>query len=1094
MTNKDSAIKDIDIEKIIEKLQEYASQSKNEEDLKIRTEKLLKSEVKDKWDIDWGSYEDRDKITGERKDALHGTVIIEYKSPGTLEKSSKFDKAKKQLKRYLKSETEDEKKLQTYFGILFDGEKISFIRHRRDEWEEQREPSEVNSRTISRLLGAIRGLRRKPIKPDLLLKDFGPGSKQSIETIHTLYKILNNNVSGRTEALFEDWKRVFSQVCAYSPDKIEGLVDKYNVEEEDVDVEKLLFSVHTYYTLVMKLLTSEIVTLYADSFLGSYLKKLEESYMNDSEKMLDDLDELEEGGIFQEVGIKNFLEADYFAWYLDEWNEDLSETFYKIIKKLLNYEPATVELKPETTKDLFKRLYQNLLPKKIRHDLGEYFTPDWLAEYMIEETGFEGDPDKRILDPCCGSGTFLILSINKIRQYARDNFIDERKILSKILENVNGIDLNPLAILAAKANYIIALSDLLRYRSDDIEIPIYLADSILTKKRISLTGKPEFEMETSVGKFWVREELIERGLWNPLLEMIDNYISMEADVDVFKKALRKKVTSEDTRQAAIRLYKKFLDLHNQEKDRIWTKVIKNSFAPHLIGKFDYVIGNPPWVLWDNLPERYRNKMKKLWKEYKLFTLGGTEARHGGGKKDISLFFTYRCMDRYLKDGGKLGFLITQSLFKSKKAGEGFRRSKIKDEPVGILKAYDFVEINPFEGANNKTGAVVMSKEGETEYPIQYFLWKKNKNISLEDGLETAKEKSKILNFEAVPSDEENELSPWLTLPEKAAKAVKKARGQCEYQAFEGINSGGLNSAFWLKILDKIPDGEKQVNIPNYLREILKVDEYNNLEIKEVLVENITKGMKKKVKKVKKNIETFFIYPLIKSKHLKRWHIKGYNYALQMQNPKDKVGYEENWVKTNFPGTYSFLKKFKEKLNERSAYRKYFDPENDPFYTMYNIREETFSSYKVAWNQMGRNLRASVINSVEDEYLGEKLILPEHVLAFFPAKNKKEAHYLSGIINSNIVDLVIRSIAGGTKSLGTPKIIEDTINIPKFSEKNEKHQRIAELSKKAHKLAEEGQKDKLEGLEEKVDKAVGELYGITEEEVEEVEKTIELLES
>ena len=78
--------------------------------------------------------------------------------------------------------------------------------------------------------------------------------------------------------LFEDWKRVFSQVCAYSKDKLKGLIGYYGLSG-DIDVEKLMFAIHTYYTLLMKLLTSEIVTLFADSLIGSYLKRIEDARM-----------------------------------------------------------------------------------------------------------------------------------------------------------------------------------------------------------------------------------------------------------------------------------------------------------------------------------------------------------------------------------------------------------------------------------------------------------------------------------------------------------------------------------------------------------------------------------------------------------------------------------------------------------------------------------------------------------------------------------------------------------------------------------------------------------------------------------------------
>jgi len=453
----------LDTNKIASAIKAHAAESKTEEDVKIRIEAELRDILKE-WGIQWGYYEHRLKISG-REDTLYGTVIIEYKSPGKLDSKAEFSKAKAQLKDYITQEAESPSRFGKFFGVVTDGFKIAFVRFRKDEWIDQAEPLEINGQTIMRLLESIRGLRRKPIDAQQLLFDFGPRSKISQAAVLALYQALADKNTARTDMLFNDWRRVFSQVCAYSPEKFSGLVSFYGLKSEGkVDVEKLLFAIHTYYTILMKLLTSEIVTLFADSLLGSYLKRLEEAYLRGPEKMLLELKDLEEGGIFSSLGIRNFLEADYFGWYLDEWNESVATSAYQITTKLLDYEPATVELNPERVKDLFKRLYQNLVPRDIRHSIGEYFTPDWLAELLLDEVGYDGNPDKKVLDPSCGSGTFIVLAIRRIRDYSEENFVDRRELLGKIISNVKGIDLNPLAVLASKANYLIALSDLLRYR------------------------------------------------------------------------------------------------------------------------------------------------------------------------------------------------------------------------------------------------------------------------------------------------------------------------------------------------------------------------------------------------------------------------------------------------------------------------------------------------------------------------------------------------------------------------------------------------------------------------------------------------------
>jgi hypothetical protein len=59
----------------------------------------------------------------------------------------------------------------------------------------------------------------------------------------------------------------------------------------------------------------------------------------------------------------------------------------------------------------------------------------------------------------------------------------------------------------------------------------------------------------------------------------------------------------------------------------------------------------------------------MWKDYGLFSLKGHASRLGGGEKDFSMLFTYAASDHYLKEKGRLGFLITQEVFKSKGAGK-----------------------------------------------------------------------------------------------------------------------------------------------------------------------------------------------------------------------------------------------------------------------------------------------------------------------------------------------------------------------------------------------------------------------------------------
>lgn len=241
----------------------------------------------------------------------------------------------------------------------------------------------------------------------------------------------------------------------------------------------MLFALHSYYALFMKLLASEIVAFFHK--LPTPLERMMRAASGNA--LMREMEDLEAGSIFRHLHITNFLEGDLFSWYTSIWSEPIEGLVRGMVTRLDDYNPGTLSEDPAGSRDLLKRLYQQLFPKPVRHDLGEYYTPDWLAEHVLDEVGYSGDPDKRILDPACGSGTFLVVAINRIRSWYEKNKencrFGEDGLFDRILSNVAGFDLNPLAVMAARTNYLIAVRDLIG-RVDKVEIPVYLCDSVLT--------------------------------------------------------------------------------------------------------------------------------------------------------------------------------------------------------------------------------------------------------------------------------------------------------------------------------------------------------------------------------------------------------------------------------------------------------------------------------------------------------------------------------------------------------------------------------------------------------------------------------------
>ncbi len=1108
MTNPRNSLKDfikledIDVVQLSTDIRNHAAESKTEEDLRIRVESTLRP-ILEEWGIQWATYEHSNKISGIRKDALYGTVIIEYKAPQKLESKREFEKGKEQLKKYIAEEAMDPQYYGRYFGILIDGFKIAFIRYRKNDWEEPDVPLDVTPRTVLRILEAIRGLQRKAIDAEELLKDFGPKSPLSKSFILKLYHSISNPTSPRSLMLFEDWRRMFSQVCAYSIDKMKKLINYYDLKDKkDVDVERLMYAVHTYYTLLMKLLTSEVVTIFSDSLLGSYLKRLEESYYKSSDDMYNELKDLESGGIFSLVGIKNFLEADYFAWYLDEWDEEIAKFINEIVKKLLNYEPATVELNPERVRDLFKRLYQNLVPRDIRHKLGEFFTPDWLAELVLDEVGYYGELEKSILDPACGSGTFLVLAIKRIKEFADDRFISKKKTLEIIINNVKGIDLNPLAVLASKANYLIALSDLLRDRpTEGFEIPIYLADSISVSQRRTITAKRELFLTTTVGEFKIPYDIIDKKLLDFLLNKIEKCIisqdpAMSCTKNEFKQIINRDFNDLDDEnvKSIVELYDKILNLEKEGKNRIWVKLLKNSFAPILIGQFDFVVGNPPWINWENLPKNYRDETSDLWERYGLL-----EKTKGIGmgktKRDMAMLFTTRSLDRFVKIDGKYAFLIPFTSFKSQ-TGAGFRRflaegkkiSKNYELPCKLLKTHDLVELYPFEGAVNRTAMFVIEKAGKTEFPISCTVWHNptSKGMPMDASLEEVEKITKHFDMEMMPIKPKKVETPWMIGTKESNEIVNKIIGESpSYEAHAGVYTA-FNQIFWIDLLSDKPDG---LMITNPIRS----------------------GQKKSTKVVKHLVEKDLIFPMIRGRNIKKWYtVKDIGSIILPVDDKGDIISDSN-LKVNYEKSYNYFLHFFDDLINRGAqpyksklkpYReKSFDKavqEAPPFYWIFNV-STSMAPYKVAWKEIAGKISGKaefstvVIEPGTFHNRADCPIIPDHKVIFIPFHNKNEAHYVSAILNSSIVYFAVSVYTIETTM--DPHIMK-TIRVEKFNSTNPIHIKLSKLSQKAHKIStkivEENREDlktDLEDIEEEINKLIGILYGFNEKDYKEIKKAL-----
>ena len=270
--------------------------------------------------------------------------------------------------------------------------------------------------------------------------------------------------------------------------------------------------------------------------------------------------------------------------------------------------------------------------------------------------------------------------------------------------------------------------------------------------------------------------------------------------------------------------------------------------------FDFVVGNPPWIAWDNLPGDYREETKPYWQRYGLFSLSGNDARHGGGKKDLSMLVLYASADRYLRDGGRLGMVITQTLFQSKGAGDGFRRFRIGADgpPLGVLRVDDLVAVRPFEDAANWTSVVILEKGEPTKYPVRYVKWKADESGA-------ALPAAAKIDMYARPIDSESSTSPWIVCAANYRKDLRvRPNSRVDYVAHLGANSGGANGVYWLDVLGGHEHG--------------------------VRIRNRPAKAKRAVECVEAVIEPDLLYPLLRWSDIDRWSARPSAYLLLAQEP------------------------------------------------------------------------------------------------------------------------------------------------------------------------------------------------------------------
>jgi len=316
-------------------------QIKTEEDLRIGFEKLLDPilnvlNIKTLPRYERASAEAKTIFRG-RPDAVHGQVVIEYEPPKSFSSKRNIEHAYDQLVNYLAAESKSSRPSQL-IGVGFDGKQIFFVQYRGKEDKilarEKFISSEVYDFTpesAKTLLIHLRALARLPLTAENLAKKFGSDSELAPKSVSSFADALEYWSNEKAKAFFVEWKRLFGivygeQFSGFQEKEAKALTELYKVGK-DTDFQELLFSVHTYFAFLMKLIAAELLTLREMDFSSSIASDLAHAPEDKLRRLLEDI---EDGGIYFRKGITNFLEGDFFRWYLDAWSPRLKDAIQDV--------------------------------------------------------------------------------------------------------------------------------------------------------------------------------------------------------------------------------------------------------------------------------------------------------------------------------------------------------------------------------------------------------------------------------------------------------------------------------------------------------------------------------------------------------------------------------------------------------------------------------------------------------------------------------------------------------------------------------------------------------------------------------------------
>ena len=449
-----------------------------------------------------------------------------------------------------------------------------------------------------------------------------------------------------------------------------------------------LFVRHTY--------LSAVIGMVVQASFGGDIKRLAE---NDPADLLLGRD------FRTKTGLQGVVESDFFAWPTEVGGMPLLRTLARRIARF-DWQKAP--------NDVAAILYETVIPPDERRQLGEYYTPDWLARVIVREV--VTDPlNQYVLDPACGSGTFVAEAVTHFIEAANATALDSKEVLEWLRFSVAGIDVHPVAVHLARAAWVLAAQPAIKAAVADgfeanVTVPVYLGDALQLRFR---TGDMFAEHNVTVQV--EDEDNTELVFPVSLVDRAETFDALMSDVaEAIEKGDDPTLALEDNqitdsveRQTLGETIAAMQRLHAEGRNHIWAYYTRNLVRPVALSrsKVDVIVGNPPWLNYNQTLSTLRTELERQSRNIYGIWVGGRYATH----QDVAGLFFARSVDLYLKDGGVIGMVMPHSAlqtgqytkwrageWRAQSSGRGRRRAvaRILAVDFGYKTAWDLEQLEP----------------------------------------------------------------------------------------------------------------------------------------------------------------------------------------------------------------------------------------------------------------------------------------------------------------------------------------------------------------------------------------------------------------